>query len=76
MKVRLTQMEVDKLVKALLNTMTEKDEELTQKQVDELVEALLDTFTINKANSKILDDPIVYDYFALKLQKGNTRRVG
>ena len=75
MKVRLTQIEVDKLVKALLNTMTEKDEELTQKQVDELVEALLETLTLKRNNSKILDDPVIYDYFALKLLKNN-RKIG
>ena len=73
MKVRLTQLEVDKLVKALLNTMTIGDQELNQRQVDELVEALLETFTLERSNSKLLDDPVIYDYFALKLKKENKR---
>ncbi len=76
MKVRLTQLEVDKLVKALLNSMTKGDEELTQKQVDDLVEALLETFTLERSNSKLLDDPVIYDYFALKLNKHGQRKIG
>ena len=75
MKVLLSQLEVDKLVYVLLKTKTENMEELTQEQVDELVEVLLETRTKSYNPCTLLDNPEVYDYFALQLVKESARRV-